>query len=273
MDDQVSEEGIISVSLETNSLKRFLNDHFDYPFTRLEIFSMCTIQLLGVCHCIIFNSYLDFPLVEHDTKRYPILKTLSILSPVLGFYGLITMKLSKGIHANLMILILFLICPLIIMLVLIFSSLYLDYLELTVACAFVLISTIGFGILKMVRNQVQESLGKSIGDILVITLVICCNLLFNILTSVLLLNENVFSGPRVIIEYTAVLWLIIFVVLWIAINSIIFKKQPNEIQALRNEILMRKNHPMKVQVILTENPEGDNFIFFMCRNLVNNNYL
>jgi hypothetical protein len=165
------------------------------------------------------------------------------------------MKLSQGLVFNLIILTVLIISPIIILLVLIGENLFIEYLELSVACIFVSVSIIGLNILKLIRKQVRESIGKKTGEVLVIVLIVAFNILFSMVVSVLLLNEDSFSDPAVIINYSAVIWLIMLTIVWIIIHFVVFKRQPNEIQVLRNDILSTRDHSMKVQVVLSENPD------------------
>ena len=255
MDNSGVDQGLTVIAAGKNPLKRFLKENFDWPFSRLETISACLFQIFGIVHCVVFQSYLDNDIVEDDSKRYPVFYTLSVLSPIIGFYGMITWKLNQGLIVNLIIFTFFIVAPIIIILVLIGQNLILEYLELTVACIFVTGSVIGINLFKLIRKQVITEVGKNLGEVLIILLNALCNLLSNMVVSVLLLNEDALSDPGIIISYSAIIWLVMLVVVWTMIHTTLFKRYPNEIQSMRTEILSTREHSMKIQVILNENPE------------------
>ena len=255
MDNIEVDQGLAVIALRRNRLKSFLKENYDWPFSKLEALSVCLFQIFGIVHCVIFQSYLDNEIVEDDTKRYPVFYTLSVLSPIIGFYGMITWKLNQGLIVNLVIFSFLIVAPIIIILVLIGQNIILDYFELAIACIFVAGSVIGINLFKLIRKQVISEIGKTMGEVLIIMLNLLCNILSNMVVSVLLLDEDALSDPRIIINYSAIIWFVMLVIVWTMVHSTIFKRYPNEIQSMRAEILSTRDHSMKTQVILNENPE------------------
>lgn len=234
---------------------RLLYTEFNWPWKILEYIEFILLGMLGIAHCLVFTSHLSRDLVINDSKRYPTLESLSILCPIAGVYGMVFFKLKSHLWLNLTITLLLGIIPIIILIVLLSLHLFITHLSLSVTCIFIPVTAAGLSFYRIIRRMLIGKLGGIWGGSLSIILLLLCNSLFNLLTSILLTDSTTLSNPRSIITYTSVLYLIFLAFIWISIHSLIFTKHPNEIQVLKKEILDLESPSLGIQTLLSKYPD------------------
>lgn len=238
-----------------NCCSKLIYTEFAWPWSWPEIIEFFLFGLLGAAHSIIFSSFLDDDLVKNDTKRYPILETLTVLCPIAGVYGMIFFKLKSYLWINLLITLLLVLIPLIILIVILGLNLFTDQLSLSVVCIFIASATTGLSFYKKIRRVLYGKIGYILGGLLSISLLLLSNALFSLLISILLTDSSILSNPSNIIKYASVLYLIFLSLIWISIHSIVYTRQPNEIQSLKQEILSLDNPSLGIQALLSKSPD------------------
>ncbi|OMJ81826.1 hypothetical protein SteCoe_17650 [Stentor coeruleus] len=132
---------------------------------------------------------------------------------------------------------------------------FISYISISVACAFMLVSTTGLAVYRIIRRILLNKIGYYWGGAISISFLLICNTLFNLLVSVLMVDSGTLTNPKTIVNYISVLYLIFLCLIWFAIHSIIFARYPNEIQVLKKEILDLENPSLGVQTLLNKYPE------------------
>ena len=240
---------------ELSPLRRFFKDQFNWPWKLFDMLEFITYGFAGIINCAIFSSSLDNALVVNDSQRYPLLYVLSICTPIAALYSMLLLKIRSNLWLNLAITFILVVAPLVILIVLITTASFMNNLYLAVAVIFIPGVCISFALHKIMRELLFEKIGNVLGGFVSISLVIVFNITFTLAICLITLDPSTVKKPINLIIYPAVLYILITGFIWVAIHSIVFAKQPSEIQLLKNEVMHLENPSMRVQTLLSRSPD------------------
>ena len=239
---------------EVSHLHRFFKHQFNWPWTLYDIIEFFIYGIVGIINCVIFSTSLNNSLVIGDRQRYPLLYSLSILSPLAGVYSMLVFKIRSNIWLNLATAGILVVVPLVILIALIATSNFLNEFYLAVTVIFIPVVTISFALHKLLREFLFKKFGLLVGGITNILLVIVYNIIFTLTICLATIDENTTTNPGNLITYPAVLYLLIILLVWIVIHTIIFRKQPSEREIFRNKVIALDELSMKGQMLLDSDP-------------------
>lgn len=234
---------------------RFLIDEFAWPWKTMDFIELALYALAGAVNCILFSTAQKNSNVENDTKRIPLLQVLTILSPISAFYSMVMFKLRSHWWINLFITVFLVVCPLVVLVVILSTGNFFKYLEVSVAFIYIPCVSSAIGLLKTVKSMISLKTRAFTAELVSVCLILVFNLAFTVIICVLVLDSTATTDPVNLIAYPAVLYLIIIAAIWGAIHTIVFTKQPSDLEILKKEVILLENPSMRVQALLSKSPD------------------
>ena len=128
-------------------------------------------------------------------------------------------------------------------------SLYLTIFLIYTPSVVVLLS-----IQKAIRKSITSKAGPRRGGLISMALMGVFNIIYILAIYEISKNVELNHNPIILLKDLAAPFLFLLIIIWLGIHSVIFIKQPNELQALHNEIKAMDNPSMGIQTILNKSP-------------------